>query len=233
MTEVIPAIMPKTFENIEETVKIVSPYVSNVQLDLMDGKFVEALTWPYFSYKDPNFAALLSESLGLPEWDKIDYEIDLMSSTPESDVFDWIKIGAKRVVLHFESSKEILKLIKEIRSEYGVAKENINAPEIGIAALNDTPLSLWEEIIPSVDFVQLMGIAKIGYQGEPFDERVLDRIKILKNKYPEMILSVDGGVNSDTASSLVKAGIHRLVSGSYIFNSLNIKEAVESLKNPI
>lgn len=233
MIEVIPAIMPKTWKNLEEMVEMVSPYVSSVQLDLMDGKFVEGVTWPYFSYKDPDFSALLSESFGLPGWDKIDYEIDLMSSTPESDAFDWIKVGAKRIILHVESSKEISKLIEEIRSEYGNPKENISAPEIGIAASNDTSLSLWEDIIPLVDFVQLMGIAKIGYQGEPFDERVLDRIKTLKNKYPETLLSVDGAVNLDTATSLVKVGVGRFVSGSYIFNSLNIKEAIESLKNPI
>ena len=231
MTEVIPAIMPKTWKNLEETVKLVSPYVSNVQLDLMDGKFVPEKTWPYFSYQDSDFAALLSESSGLPEWDKVDYEIDLMSSAPESDVFDWIKAGAKRIVLHFESSKEIPKLIKEIRAEYGSPRENPSAPEIGVSALNDTQISLWEDIIPLVDFVQLMGIRRIGYQGEPFDERVLERIKILKAKYPELVLSVDGAVSADTAPILIKAGADRLVSGSYIFKSLNIKEAIESLKN--
>lgn len=229
MTEVIPAIMPKTWKNLKERVEIVSPYVSNIQLDLMDGKFLEAITWPYFSYKDPDFAALLSEDLGLPEWDKIDYEIDLMSSTPESDAFDWIKAGAKRIILHVESSMEIAKLIKEIRAEYGNPNENASAPEIGIAALNDTPISLLEDIIPLVDFVQLMGIRKIGYQGEPFDERVLERIKILKAKYPELVLSVDGAVNADTAPILIKAGVERLVSGSYIYQSEDIKKSIETL----
>jgi len=158
----------------------------------------------------------------LPEWDKVDYEIDLMSSAPESDVFDWIKAGAKRIVLHFESSKETPKLIKEIRAEYGSPRENPSAPEIGMSALNDTQISLWEDIIPLVDFVQLMGIRRIGYQGEPFDERVLERIKILKAKYPELVLSVDGAVSADTAPILIKAGVP-------LFKSLNmLKEQTRS-----
>ncbi len=222
--------MPKTWRDLEEMVEKVSPYVSNIQLDLMDGKFVPERTWPYFFYKDSDFASLLSENLGLPEWDKIDYEIDLMSSTPESDAFDWIKAGAKRIIFHVESSKEIPKLIEEIRVEYGNPKENISAPEIGIAALNDTPLSSWEEIIPLVDFVQLMGIKKIGYQGQPFDDRVLERIKILKEKYPGLILSIDGGVNEESAPALVRAGASRLVSGSYIFKSVNTKGTIDGLR---
>ncbi|KKK47770.1 hypothetical protein LCGC14_3151840, partial [marine sediment metagenome] len=30
--------------------------------------------------------------------------------------------------------------------------------------------------INDIDFVQFMGIEKIGYQGQPFDKRVIDKI---------------------------------------------------------
>lgn len=231
MIEVIPAIMPKSFSDVVEKVSRVAPFISSVQLDLMDGKFVPEKTWPYFSYNDSDFAALLSEDKGLPTWESIDYEIDLMSAVPESDVFDWIKIGARRVILHAESSDDILKLIGEIRNEFGNPKDSPTAPEIGIAANNDTPLTEWKNLIPLVDFVQCMGIAKIGYQGQPFDERVIERIKMLREKYPTLPISVDGAVNGDTAPRLVAAGANRLASGSYIFKSDSIKETIENLQN--
>jgi len=45
MIEIIPAIIPKFFQEIEEKIKLVEPYVDWVQLDVMDGKFVNNLTW--------------------------------------------------------------------------------------------------------------------------------------------------------------------------------------------
>lgn len=231
MIEVIPAIMPRNFKDLKEKVEKVSNYVSSVQLDLMDGKFVKEKTWPYFSYSDEDFAFLLKEQEGLPFWNKIDYEIDFMSSTPEADVFDWIKIGARRAIIHFESTGEFEKLVSEIRSEFGNPKENPLSPEIGIASSNSTPFSDWEKLIELVDFIQVMGIDRIGYQGEAFDERAIDRIKTLRSKFKELIISVDGGVNRETAPRLVESGANRLVSGSFIFDNPNTKEHIDFLKN--
>ncbi len=223
--------MPRNFRDLEEKVAGVSSYVSSVQIDLMDGKFVPQKTWPFFSYNDPDFAALLSENKGLPEWEKIDYEADLMTSSSDADLFDWIKIGVKRIILHVESTNELPKLIEEIRAEYGRPNKDPLAPEIGLAANNDTPLEIWEKHIPLVDFVQVMGIAKIGFQGEPFDERSLGRIRELRRNYPKLMISVDGGVNEERAVQLVRAGANRLVSGSYIFENGNMKAAIEGLRN--
>lgn len=229
MIEVIPAIMPKSFSDLSEKVSRVSSYASFIQIDLMDGKFVPEKTWPFFSYNDSDFNDLLNENKGLPEWEHVDYEVDLMTVMPDSDAFDWIQAGAKRIIIHVESTRELQKLIDEIRSEYGNPKESATAPEIGISAGNDTELSRFEEFIPSVDFVQCMGIARIGYQGEPFDNRVIERIKTLRQKFGELILSVDGGVTDMTAHALISAGANRLVSGSFIFGSGNIKEAMRTL----
>ncbi len=231
MIEVIPAIMPKSFQDLTDKVTIVAPFITSIQLDPMDGKFVPETTWPYYSYKDPDFAALLSEEKGLPFWEKITYEVDLMSVTPETDTFDWLKAGVKRVILHLESSDEIEKLIGEIRNEFGTFTSDKAAPEIGIASLNSTPLKETEDLAPLVDFVQVMGIARIGFQGEPFDPSSIERIRALKLKFPNLVISVDGGVNGDSAPSLVKAGASRLVSGSYIFKSANIEGIVTSMRN--
>jgi ribulose-phosphate 3-epimerase len=76
-----------------------------------------------------------------------------------------------------------------------------------------------------------MGIEKIGFQGEDFDERALDQIRKIKEKYPEMKVSVDGGVNQNTAKEIIKAGADRLVIGSALLNSYDIKETFEEFRN--
>ena len=76
-----------------------------------------------------------------------------------------------------------------------------------------------------------MGIEKIGFQGEPFDERVLDQIKALRKQFPEVTISVDGAVDFDTAPELIEAGANRLVAGSAIFNGPDISGAINEFQN--
>jgi ribulose-phosphate 3-epimerase len=73
--------------------------------------------------------------------------------------------------------------------------------------------SIWD-LVPKVDFVQLMSIAEIGEQGHPLDERIFDRIKLCKEKFPSVPVSIDGGVNVTNYKKLLEAGADRLVVGS-------------------
>ena len=70
-----------------------------------------------------------------------------------------------------------------------------------------------------------MGIAKIGSQGQPFDERVLERVRVLRAEYPELTISIDGSVNVETVVLLSQAGADRFVSGSAILKAKNPAEA--------
>lgn len=103
--------------------------------------------------------------------------------------------------------------------------------DIGVAINSTTPVEKIFNIVNSVDFVQCMGIEKIGYQGQDFDERVLEQIKALKEKFSDLIISVDGGVTLATAPALVSAGASRLVAGSAIFNTSDIIGTIEELSN--
>lgn len=227
--EIIPAVMPQSWADIETHAADVSSYVEHIQLDIMDGKFVKEKTWPYKN-DEGELNRVIAEEFGLPEWEKVNYEIDLMVSTPDKDALTWIKAGATRVILHIESSTTILETIKKIRSEYGTKETMALAPEIGVAIDVATPLKELDVYIPHVDFVQHMGIAHIGYQGEPFAEETLSRVKTLKEKYPNLIISIDGAVNDESAPKLIAAGATRLVSGSYLLKAPDLKEAIETLQ---
>ena len=76
-----------------------------------------------------------------------------------------------------------------------------------------------------------MGIEKIGFQGQDFDERVIGQIMGLRAKYPELKISIDGSVNKNTAPELVKAGVDRLVIGSALLRSFDIREDIKFYEN--
>ncbi|NQV88110.1 MAG: hypothetical protein HQ402_00955 [Parcubacteria group bacterium] len=232
MAEIIPAIMPDDFMDLKEKMSLVSGVVPLVQVDVMDGKFVTRKTWPYKDVPDPDFEAILAEDIGFPQWEELDFEVDLMISRSEDVWQDWVKAGAKRIIFHIESLAEPERFLDEVR-ENSVSPDSIFYVEIGLAIDIDTPNEILDPVISKADFVQCMGIATIGKQGEPFDERVLEKINDLRNKYPDLIISVDGGVNLETALPLIEAGANRLVAGSAIFLSDDIRQTIEDFESVI
>ncbi|MAF59424.1 hypothetical protein CL631_01090 [bacterium] len=213
MAEIIPAIMPKSYDELEEKVSSLLGVVPVVQIDLMDGIFVKSKSWPYLKGElVPDY---------LPNIHEIDYEIDLMVKDPRDRAHEWVMAGAKRIIPHLEAFKNPADDLADLRHD---------DVELGIAVNTTTSNEKIEEVIGLVDFVQFMGIERIGYQGEVFDERVVGKIISLRDKNPEIIISVDGGVSLLSAPELIEAGANRLVSGSTIWKSDNIEETIESLK---
>lgn len=210
--EIIPAIMPKDFEEITDKAAAVYRFVKAIQIDIMDGQLTHTVSWPYFPGQEESFEKIASGEIGLPYWKDIDYEADLMIRNPEDDFGSFVNAGFHRLIVHVESTLKFREIIEEWK---GVV-------EIGAAINVDTENDILFPLIEDgVSFIQFMGIATIGYQGSPFDSRVLEKIASLRKLYPEVIISVDGGVNLETARLLVKAGANRLVSGSTIFQSDN------------
>ncbi len=210
--EIIPAILPRDFAEIEDKTSLIKGLAPLVQVDICDGKFVPSVSWPY-KKRDQNFEEIIREERGMPLWEDIDYEFDLMVENPtEDDARQWLSTGAMRIVLHAESSPDLSPVIAVL---HGLV-------EIGLALNIQTPLDIIEKYKDKISFVQFMGIRKIGYQGQAFDDRVIEKIKESKEKYPELPVQVDGGISFATAPLLKQAGVDRLVSGSALFESDNI-----------
>ena len=101
--------------------------------------------------------------------------------------------------------------------------------EVGIAVGCDAQPDSLEPFEAQFDYVQVMGIAKVGYQGEPFDKRALYLLERLRQRYPELPLQVDGGVTLKNAYALAKAGATRLVAGSAVFTADDPLAAIAAL----
>ena len=239
MAEIIPAILPKDLDDLRDKMAQVSGLAPIVQIDVCDGKFVPSKSWPYVKGGMDEFARIIAEDEGFPFWDSLDIEIDLMVRHPEEVIESWIRTGAKRLVIHIESTPKTLEIIEKLRDEYGTAKDEAFGLEIGVALDIKTPNEEVYEILDLVDeegdsiidFVQFMGIDKVGFQGQEFDDQVLEKISDMRNLYPNTAISVDGGVNFDNAADLISAGATRLISGSAVFESGDIAKAIHDLGN--
>jgi ribulose-phosphate 3-epimerase len=237
MIEVLPAIIPESYEDLSYKMSLVKNFVKLVQVDVCNGKFVPSKCWPYVGDDENHFEKITEEDEGFPFWQNMDFEADLMIKNPEETIENWIKAGAKALVVHIESSPKVLELVKDLRKTYGYAGDSLANFEIGIALNINTPNSELDVFLEKnqeghalADFIQFMGIKKIGYQGQPFDEEVLKKIKALREKYLDVTISVDGGVSFENYKDLAKAGANKLISGSALYESDNIKEAWEEME---
>lgn len=225
MAEIIPAIMPKKWGDIEWSVEQVVGLAKVVQIDIMDGKFVKNVSWPYGADDAASYTKILGEEQGMPLWEEIDYELDLMIADVGAEFDNLMKLAPKRIVLHIEAMPEMKAFLENMEPYF---REHV---EWGVAINTTTDIAAIADIIPLVSFVQCMGIEKIGYQGQPFDKRVLNQIDRLRKEYPALTISVDGGVNHETAPLLIDAGADRLVIGSAVFKSADIRETMLEFKS--
>jgi ribulose-phosphate 3-epimerase len=233
MIEIIPAVypIPQNFKQFRESTSHLAGIVPIVQLDVMDGIFVENASWPYGGHEH-EFNEMVKSRTMLPYADQFEYEIDLMVQEPEHVIENWMHLKVRRIIVHIESTKNMQNIMQDVAAHVTRASnQDVEVVSLGIALGSTTLVDSIEPYIHDVDFIQCMGIAEIGKQGEQFDERVLTQVSTLRTKHPELIISVDGGVNFDTAPLLISAGANRLVSGSTLGKSDDIKAAITRLQS--
>ena len=211
MIPIVPALIPTSAQHLKAVLPKLS-FSPEIHVDVVDGLFVPYQSWPYNPLGQPKEVQ--------PYTDRFTLEVDLMVAEPLSAADAWIAAGADMLVFHTEH------ITAEAFARF-VAGTRVS---VGIAAINDTPLLDLEPYLAVADYVQLMGIAKIGAQGQPFDERVLERIAALKLRYPRLSITIDGSVNAETIKKLVHAGADRFICGSAIVGAANPYEAYQALQ---
>ena len=206
MVEIVPAILAKNREELIGKLQTLEGIVERVQIDIMDGKFV------------PN-RTILPEEFGKINT-KLKMEQHLMVENAIGHIRK-LKGNAWMVVVHLECCKKnIEETMNEIRK--------IGA-KVGIALNPETPI---EKIIPyleKMDMVLVMTVTP-GFQRQGMVKEALEKVKRIRKIKPEMEIEVDGGINRHTISEAAKAGATVFVAGSAIFDSPDLKKAVEELE---
>ena len=211
MVDVIPAIIAKNFSELEEKIRKVEPYVNWVQLDIMDGVFVPNVTW-----NNP-------EELNAGDF-SVFLEVQLLLADPSKHIDRWISSGVKRIIIHIESVAENSHITEDLLRHRVVdmaEKAHEAGVEFGLAINPETPISAIERFIPYCDIVLVMTVSP-GFSGQSFKPEVLPKISGLRERFPNLNISVDGGVNPETGKKCVEAGANILAAGSHIFCAQDI-----------
>ena len=209
-----PSILSADFsrlgEQVAEATKAGADYI---HIDVMDGRFV-----PQITIGAPVVAAIRP-------WTNLPLDVHLMIEAPESQISQFVDAGADIITFHIEVCPHIHRAVQTIK-EAGV--------KAGVALNPSTPIDTLTEVLPSLDLVLLLTVNP-GFGGQTFIEAMLDKIAHLRAELDRKSLAteleVDGGINSEVAPRVVKAGARVLAAGSAVFNSeQTISEALGKIR---
>jgi len=212
----VPSLPASSFGELKFVMDTLTGVSPEFQVDLVDGKFVPLISWPYVGV-DP-----MAELVKLKKFsDKFSLELDCMIVKPEKQLDSFFELNIKRLIIHYGSTSTYQTIIKQAH-DHGI--------KVGLAFTNDSDKSEITNLIPQFDFIQIMGIEKVGQQGQPFDVRTLASIRYFRSSFPSLEIAIDGAVNEKTIPDLLNAGANRLAPGSAIAKATNPKSAYLTLR---
>lgn len=220
MKEIVPAILEKDFREIKNKITALREHTKCIHIDIEDGIAVPNTTWPFASggFDDFDFRRIINEEEGLPFWEEFDFEFDLMVSDAAENFDLYMKLGPKRMIFHLSAQKNIEEFSDFLEGIDMYIRDNV---EIGLAFRPSEDLDTVSKLSHKVDFLHVMSSDKVGFQGEGvvFTPKALENIKFLRKNLPEVVMSVDIGINLENAVEILDAGADRLSVGSTIWKS--------------
>lgn len=203
MSSVLPVINSPDSKIVKEQIKKAAEFSDSFHLDVTDGKFTSYVNWA-----DPEI------------FKGLNFEVHLMVEAPEKVVEEWLKTGAKRVIVHLQTITDF-DFIIEVTEKYG--------SELMISIDPSVPV---EEALVYLDKISSFHVLAVhpGPSGQEFQKEALTKIKFLREHSPNVKIEVDGGIDAETGKLAKEAGADILAAGDYIFGSDNPKHAYEELK---
>lgn len=208
-----PSLLSADFTRLAEEVAAVEEAGADwLHVDVMDGHFVPNIT----------VGPLIVEALKRIAVKPLD--VHLMIAHPAEYIEAFAHAGADVLTVHPEADHHLHRTLRRIR-DLGVKPGAALNPSTGLEAV--------EHVLQDLDVVMIMTVNP-GFGGQTFISSMLPKIRALKRRIVEsgreILIEIDGGVNSRNAGLLASAGANVLVAGSAVFGAPPYAAAVSAIR---
>jgi ribulose-phosphate 3-epimerase len=210
---VSPSLLAANFANLENEVKMIDRSEADwLHLDIMDGVFV-----PNISFGFPVINAVKKLSTK-------PLDVHLMIVDPDRYLTRFCEAGANNLTVQYEACTHLNRTVSEIRA-LGM--------KAGVAINPHTPVILLKNILPYIDMVLIMTVNP-GFGGQIFIRESYNKIAELRKMMDacgyNVLIEVDGGIDTLNAAKLVESGVNVLVAGNSVFGSADPLATIRKLK---
>ena len=211
MTRVSPSILSADFSKLgDEVARVDRAGADWIHLDVMDGMFV-----PNITFGPPVVKAVRGSSGKF-------FDAHLMIEDPIRYVDAFADAGCDAITVHCEADGDIMGAIEKIKAR---------GLKAGISVNPETPVERIDPYLPLVDIVLVMTVHP-GFGGQSFISDCVPKITYAsewaEEHNPALEISVDGGVNDETAKVCVEAGATVLVAGSFLFKKADMAPTISA-----
>ncbi len=208
MLQIIPGILEKDWVEIKKKIEIILPFSKTVHIDLIDGKFVENVT-----FFDPTpFAKYTKDAL---------FELHMMIEEPINYLKPWANAGFKRFIGHIEKMSNQIEFVAEGQL----------LGEVGLAIDGPSSVDMLEVPLEDLDVLLFMTV-KAGASSQKFITEYLEKVKKIRAR-TNIPIEVDGGITDETVLLARQAGANRFVSTSFISKSISPQEQFKKLQQKL
>ncbi len=198
--EIVPSLLSADFANLAADIgRVENAGCRRLHLDVMDGRFV-----PNISFGPVVIRAIRRVT-------ELYLQSHLMIDEPERYLEAFAASGVNAIIIHQEACGDPAAALDKIR-ELGL--------EAGLALRPATPVGTLDGLMEKLDMVLVMTVEP-GFGGQKFiegtDAKVSELRGVLERAGRDIPIGVDGGVNTETAPAVVKAGATHLIAGNAVF----------------
>ena len=200
--KIAPSVLSADFARLADDIQRVERAgADQLHVDVMDGHYVPNLTF------GPMLVEAIRRSTELP------LDVHLMIEHADRWIDAFADAGADAIAVHPEALKHVHLTLSLIKKRGKLA---------GIAINPGTSLSFVEDILSAADYAIVMSVNP-GWGGQGFIEGSFERVKRLRtlaaSRNPDLMIEIDGGMNTSRIAEAAAAGVDTVIAGSAIFKA--------------
>ncbi|MCT1514958.1 ribulose-phosphate 3-epimerase [Dietzia cercidiphylli] len=208
---IAPSILSADFARLDREIERI-PAADWIHVDVMDGHFVPNLS----------FGAPVAKAVG--EVTDKPMDCHLMIEDPARWVGDYVDAGAASITFHVEATDDP-RAVADLLHSRGC--------RAGISLKPGTAVEPYLDLLEHVDLVLVMSVEP-GFGGQSFMPEVLDKVRTLRAEIDrrglDVLIQIDGGIDSRTIGEAASAGCDVFVAGSAVYGAPDPDAMIETLR---